>query len=167
MSSEDSPEMQITIKELEHEAEAQACAQLMAGSEPWLTLGRDYEASLAILSDPGREIYLALNEGEIVGFVVLVLQGAFVGYMQSVAVAAPWRGRGIGRRLMTFAEERIFTEFPNVFICVSSFNERAMRLYQRLGYEVVGELKAYIVPEHSEILLRKSIAPLAEFKRPG
>jgi hypothetical protein len=30
---------------------------------------------------------------------------------------------------------------------------------------VVGELKDYIVPGHSEILLRKTIAPLAQFKK--
>lgn len=167
MPSDSSGQMQITIRKLEYEAEAQICARLMAGSEPWLTLGRDYQASLAILTEPGREVYLAIHDGEVAGFIALVLQGAFVGYIQSVAVGAPWRGRGIGQRLIAFAEERIFAEFPNVFLCVSSFNERAMRLYRRLGYEVVGELKAYIVPEYSEILMRKSIAPLAHFRRPG
>jgi hypothetical protein len=33
------------------------------------------------------------------------------------------------------------------------------------GYEVIGELKDYIVPGHSEILLRKTIAPLTEFNK--
>jgi ribosomal protein S18 acetylase RimI-like enzyme len=49
----------------------------------------------------------------------------------------------------------------NVFMCVSSFNIEAKRLYIRLGYEVVGELRDYIVAGHSEILLRKTIGPLA------
>jgi RimJ/RimL family protein N-acetyltransferase len=46
---------------------------------------------------------------------------------------------------------------------VSSFNERARALYTRLGYETVGELRDYIVRGHSEWLLRKSIAPLADW----
>ena len=36
-------------------------------------------------------------------------------------------------------------------------------LYERLGYEVIGELRDYIVRGHSEWLLRKSIAPLADW----
>jgi hypothetical protein len=46
---------------------------------------------------------------------------------------------------------------------VSSFNPDARRLYERLGYSVVGELKDLIVPGHSEILLRKTLGPLTEF----
>jgi ribosomal protein S18 acetylase RimI-like enzyme len=93
------------------------------------------------------------------------MHGAFVGYIKSICVSPRWRNRGIGSRLMSFAEGRIFGEAPNVFICVSSFNEGARRFYERLGYEVVGELKNYIVSGHSEILMRKTIAPLAEFEK--
>jgi ribosomal protein S18 acetylase RimI-like enzyme len=50
-------------------------------------------------------------------------------------------------------------------MCVSSFNDGALRLYQRLGYQKVGELPDYIVAGHSEILLRKTIGPLAAFNR--
>jgi RimJ/RimL family protein N-acetyltransferase len=48
---------------------------------------------------------------------------------------------------------------------VSSFNSGARRLYERLGYEEVGELRDWIISDHSEILLRKTIAPLTEFKK--
>ena len=64
---------------------------------------------------------------------------------------------------MVFGEERIFGETPNAFVCVSSFNKGARRLYERMGYEVIGELRNFIVPGHSEVLLRKTIAPLSEF----
>jgi ribosomal protein S18 acetylase RimI-like enzyme len=49
-------------------------------------------------------------------------------------------------------------------MCVSSFNERAQELYERLGYKAVGELKDYIISGHSEILFRKRIGPLSEKK---
>jgi ribosomal protein S18 acetylase RimI-like enzyme len=42
---------------------------------------------------------------------------------------------------------------------------RRQRLYEGLGYEVVGELKNYIISRESEILMRKTIAPLSEFER--
>ena len=57
-----------------------------------------------------------------------------------------------------------FRESPNVFLCVSSFNKEAQRLYKRLGYRKVGELKDYVVKGHSEFLMRKSIGPIMGYK---
>src|SRR4029077_19443119 len=137
------------------QAEREACARLMASTDPWLTLGRDFEASLRLVEDPGRESHVAVRDGEVVGFLVLITHGALVGYIQSVGVAPQERGRGIGTELVGFAERRLFAEFPNVFLCVSSFNDGARRLYHRLGYLEVGELTDFILRGSSEILMRK------------
>lgn len=155
----------VVVRQLETDEEAASCARIMSSSEPWITLGRDYASSLAAVRDPTREIYVASPEGiaQVIGFLILSMRGAFVGYIQSVGVRDDWRGRGLGTALMAFAESRIFAETPNAFICASSFNERARALYERLGYEVVGELRDYIVRGHSEWLLRKSIGPLADW----
>lgn len=155
----------IVIRPLAGDREAAKCAQAMASSEPWVTLGRTYAQSLAMLCDPAREIYVALDHEEVTGFIVLNMKGAFVGYIQTVCVLPVWRQQGIGRQLIAFAEARIWRESPNVFMCVSSFNTGAQRLYQRLGYERIGELKDYIVAGQSEILLRKTIGPLREFRK--
>jgi len=155
---------EIQIQRLRNRTEAETCAHMMANSEPWITLRRRYGESLKILTDPSREVHLAMIADEIVGFTVLNMHGAFIGYIQSVCVAPHWRSKGIGSELMDYVEKRILSETPNVFICVSSFNQRAQKLYERRGYEIVGELKHWIVPDHSEILLRKTIAPLTEFK---
>ena len=157
---------EIEISELEDTREAEQCAQVMCASEPWITLRRSYDDSLKMLTDPLREIYLAVVRGQIAGFMILNMKGAFVGYIQTVCIFPEWRNTGIGTRLIDFAEERIFQDSPNVFMCVSSFNQNAQRLYERLGYRVVGELKDYIVPGHSELLLRKTITPIASFKKP-
>jgi [ribosomal protein S18]-alanine N-acetyltransferase len=153
----------LRIDRLETEAEAQACAQLMATSEPWITLGRNYQASLKIVRDPTREVYVARDDSGLAGFLILCMTGAFVGYIQTVCIASGRRGQGLGSRLVAFAEDRVLKESPNVFMCVSSFNHGARRLYERLGYRVVGELSDYIVEGYSEILLRKSIGPLGAF----
>jgi ribosomal protein S18 acetylase RimI-like enzyme len=87
------------------------------------------------------------------------MTGAFVGYIQTVCIDPSCRGRGLGTRLLQFAEERILRVSPNIFMCVSSFNDAARRLYLRLGYHVVGELPDFIVQGHSEILLRKTVGP--------
>jgi len=161
---ENSGNLSVEIRRLQNAVEAEKCAQLMANSEPWITLRRTYEGSMKMLSDPSREVYLAVVKDEIVGFIVLIMSGALVGYIQTVGVMHQWRNKGIGTKLLKFAEDRIFVKAPNAFMCVSSFNKKAQKLYQRLGYEVIGELKDYIVSGHSEILLRKSIAPLSEFR---
>jgi ribosomal protein S18 acetylase RimI-like enzyme len=152
--------MPLTIRPLMTGAETEACARLMAASDPWVTLGRSQQASAEFLQDSRRERYVALSGGELAGVLVLNLQGAFVGYLQAICIAPAFRGRGFGSLLIAFAEERIFREHPNVFLCVSSFNHAARRLYERLGYAVVGELPDYLVPGHSEILLRKSRGPI-------
>ena len=46
---------------------------------------------------------------------------------------------------------------------MNTFNTDAQRLYERLGYQRVGELTDYIVAGYSEILLRKTIGPLTSF----
>ncbi len=135
----------------------------MSTSEPWLTLQRSYEESAKILQEAGKEVYVAYHESELVGFILLSMQGAFRGYIQTVCVMQAWRKQGVGRKLIAFAEARIFRESPNVFMCVSSFNQQAQRLYERLGYETIGVLRNYIVSGHDEVLLRKTIAPWSEF----
>jgi ribosomal protein S18 acetylase RimI-like enzyme len=155
------------IRPLATSDEAEQCARLMTSSEPWRTLGRDYETSLRIVSDLVKEVYIATigDDAEAVaGFLILNMTGAFVGYIQTVCVAPEQRGRGLGAILIRYAEERIFHETPNVFMTVSSFNTDAQRLYERLGYQRIGELTDYIVVGYSEILLRKTIGPLTSFR---
>lgn len=152
------------IEPLRDADDARACAAMMAASDPWVTIGRTYDECLAAVSDPARERYVAREDGAVRGFVVVNMRGAFIGYIQLLCVAADARGSGLGTRLLQFAEERILRETPNVFLCVSSFNPRARALYQRLGYETIGELKDYVIAGASEILMRKTIGPL---KRPN
>ena len=78
---------EIEIRRLERRADAEICARMMANSEPWMTLRRDYDASLKILTDPSKEVHLVSVANEIVGFTILSMQGVFVGYLQSVCVA--------------------------------------------------------------------------------
>jgi len=153
------------IRRLQTAGDAEICARMMSGSEPYLTLRRDYDACLKVVSDPLKESYVVRLNGGIVGILVIVMNGALTGYIQSICIAPEFRGRGIGSQLMAFAERRVFREAPNVFLMVSSFNHGAQRLYRRLGYEVIGELKDFIVSGHSEILLRKTTGTVSDFKR--
>jgi ribosomal-protein-alanine N-acetyltransferase len=158
-----SPTVDVTafaIRPLETREEAEACARMMAGTEPWITLRRDYDACLRVALDETRERYVACEGDRLAGLLILNLKGGFVGYIQTVCAAPEYRGKGVGTTLVEFAEELIFRDHRNVFICVSDFNSGARRLYERLGYRLVGELTDYIVSGHSELLLRKTRGPL-------
>lgn len=145
------------------DVEAKTCATIMATTDPWITLGRTFDRCLETVRDEALERYVALSDGEIVGFILIAMQGTFTGYIKSIAVRNDSRGRGVGTSLLQFAEERIFRERANVFICVSSFNPRAHALYERLGYQTVGDLRDFIVRGYDERLMRKTMGPLAEF----
>ena len=138
----------------------------MASSEPWITLKRDAGSALAVLSDRAKELYVAERGGDRVGFVLIDMRGTLAGYIQSLYVAPQARSSGVGSVLMRFAERRIFAEQPNVFLCVSSFNESAMRFYRREGYVQVGDFQDFIIAGASEILLRKSTGPKLGFVPP-
>ena len=155
----------IRIARTRNASDFRTCAKFMAGTEPWLTLGRDYKACLSSVKAPLREIYAAKEDGRAVGFIILQMTGTFRGYIQTVCVGPEARGRGIGTLLVRFAEKRIFAESPNVFMCVSSFNKGAARLYKKLGYRKTGVLKDFVARGHDELLLRKTLGPFDGFKK--
>jgi len=155
--------MNVTIESARTATDREACARMMSSSEPWITLGRDHDRCLAIVSDPTRELYVARAGSDVSGFILLNMHGPFPGYIQTVCVGETARGLGIGSQLVAYAEARISRVSPNVFLCVSSFNAGAKRLYERLGYEFVGTLANYLIEGQDELLYRKSLGPWSTF----
>jgi ribosomal protein S18 acetylase RimI-like enzyme len=110
------------------------------------------EDALAYWSSPGHEVFVAEENGEILGTYYLRANqkggGAHVancGYM-----TAPWAsGRGIARAMcqhsLEHAKARGFRAVQFNFVVGS--NERAVRLWQSLGFEIVGRLpRAFVHP---------------------
>ncbi len=144
--------------ELAREPDYDWCAGLVASTDPWITLGRDLEGCRRAVRRPGAELYVARRGTEPVAFILLHPTGAMgQPYVASVAVAEEARGQGVGQRLLDFAEHR-YPGARSIFLCVTDFNTGARRLYERIGYELVGELPDYLVAGRSEILMRKRLA---------
>jgi len=137
-------------------------ADVMARSEPWLTLGRGRADALKLLRNRRKQCFIVRCDGERAGFLVLDLHGPLGGYLQTIGVAPEMRGRGVGSVALRWAEARIFEKHRNCLLCVSSFNRSAQRLYRRAGYAVVGRLRDYVVAGHDEILMRKTLGPLSQ-----
>ena len=142
------------------------CALMMSASDPWLTLGIGYHACLDAFKGPCKEIYVLENDDEIAGFVILQICGSFSGYIQTLCVNRKYRGQGLGKRLLYFCQERIYRISPNIFICVSSFNKGAIKLYNEFGFKLVGELKDFVKEGFDELLLRKTVGPRLGYVAP-
>jgi ribosomal protein S18 acetylase RimI-like enzyme len=108
------------------------------------------EDALAYWNSPGHEVFVVEEEGEIVGTYLLRANqkggGAHVancGYM-----TAPWAsGRGVARTMCQHslgrAKARGFRAMQ--FNFVVSSNERAVRLWQSMGFEIAGRLPGAFV----------------------
>ena len=156
----------ITIRPINGDHELWICADIMAAAEPWVRYGRSSETNRSTLIAPGVEAYVAVDaDHQVLGVVALALKIPLIrGYILALAVAPHARNRGVGTKLLRHAEQRIFRESPNVFICVTSFNTGARRLYERLGFQQVGMITDFVVEGAHEHLLRKTLGPQSTFK---
>lgn len=147
-------------------ADRAALPRLVRESEPWITLGygdRDWEPLFdALARGQGREGYVAELDGRVSGLAILRRRFLVGDYLELLAVAPEARGHGVGRALLEHVERQVFAQAPNLFVCVSDFNEAARRFYARHGYQEVGPLRELLIAGHAEILLRKTTGPARE-----
>jgi ribosomal protein S18 acetylase RimI-like enzyme len=154
---------QFTITQTTDAKKITTCADMMSKTNPWVTYTMDLTLCLKAFEGDCKEIYVLENENEIVGFAILQVCGSFKGYIQSLCVSEKFRGKGIGTKLLQFCEERIRKISPNIFICVSSFNKGAMKLYYEFGFKLVGELNDFVKEGFTELLLRKTYGPIVGY----
>lgn len=143
---------------LADDQEKDLAAKLLASSEPWITLRITEEQCKKTCHDPEYQMYIACKNDKPAGIILLDPKGvAGSPYIKSIAVFPEFRGQGIGTKLLSFAEDIFRNKSRHIFICVSSFNLRARRLYEKQGFRFIGELKDYIIDGASEILMHKGL----------
>jgi ribosomal-protein-alanine N-acetyltransferase len=138
--------------------EKDLAADLLANSEPWITLKISHEQCRKNCHDPEYQLYIAYTDNNLSGIILIDPRGiAGSPYIKSIAVWPDFRGVGIGTILLSLAEDLFKSKARFIFICVSSFNQRARKLYEKRGYKIVGEFKDYIIDGASEILMQKRL----------
>lgn len=155
----------LKIEHLQRQDDIDACATIMATSEPWITLQRTVEQLRPVIADGAKEVHLVRDATGVAAFIILDMRGPMAGYVQTIAVRADRRSSGLGASILSAVEERVYRHSPNVFLCVSSFNERAQRFYARMGYERIGVWREYVIAGADEILMRKTIGPVRGFTK--
>ena len=161
MTSEMTSNSEVTIRRFTQE-DIRACASIMAENSLWQRYGVSLEAAVRRFSsvDPEHDIvFIAESEGNVVGFCWFIEKGAFnrAGYIQLIGVAPDKQGRGIGEALLEAAEKISFANHREMFLTVSDFNENAREFYYRMGYEQAGALPGFVLPDITELILRKKV----------
>jgi [ribosomal protein S18]-alanine N-acetyltransferase len=133
-------------------------AALMEQSEPWLSLGTTRAQCETACHHPEHLVYIAHIDGHLSGVIIIHPRGlAGSPYIKSICVDRPFRGQGVGRELIAFAENLFKGNEKHIFLCVSDFNQGAQAFYKRLGFTQVGEFKDYVIAGAKELLLHKSL----------
>ena len=110
-----------------------------------MTIEQAAEVFRSIKTDPHHEVFVALEDNEIVGtFSIIVIQmlshkGDRMGILEDVVVKTERQGTGIGGRMMEFANQRC-KELGCYKIMLSSgvHRERAHAFYEKLGFRKHG-----------------------------
>ncbi|UJW83917.1 GNAT family N-acetyltransferase [Devosia sp. SL43] len=115
--------------------------------------------------EKGNPQFVAIVDGSLVGWCDIVRgEGDFkrhVGTM-GMGLLPPWRERGIGRQLLarTLAAADA-VDLSRVELSVHASNERAIRLYESLGFEHEGRQRSarFIDSRFEDIVLMARLAP--------
>lgn len=131
--------------------------------DAFLAASHSHEAAERVLADPDQAVWLAIAEGEVVGYAHAgpssipdpVAQGC--SELKRLYLVRGRQSGGLGGRLMTAALEWL-EQRPEPAICIGVWSENhgAQRFYARYGFAKVGE---YLFPvgetrDHEYILRR-------------
>jgi ribosomal protein S18 acetylase RimI-like enzyme len=104
------------------------------------------------------EIYVALDrDNNCIGFIWYILDAAFhkYPYIHIIAVKKEYRGKGIGKKLLSFLEETVLNSESKIFLVVADFNLKAKKLYEQIGYKEVGQIPDLYKEGVTEYLMMK------------
>lgn len=130
---------------------------------PSLRDGRDREW-LAQLG-PDDHVLVAEDDGRVVGFARLDVLGGRQRHVGTVSINVhdAWQGRGIGRRLLESLLELAddYLGLTRVQLEVWADNQRAIRLYETLGFEPEGRKRNAVRRrgEYVDVLLMGRLRP--------
>lgn len=96
------------------------------------------------------------------GFAWGILNGAFgrSAYLRLIGVRPGSSGRNIGSELLENMEQVVSAVSDSLFLLVSDFNHDAQRFYFRHGYQQIGSIPGYVLPDVSELVLWKPLRQL-------
>lgn len=83
-------------------------------------------------------------------------------YLRLLGVQPSHHSTGLGAALLNAAEEHATRIAHDMILLVSDFNHGAQRFYQRQGYQQVGAIPGYVLPDVTELIYWKRLSTLDE-----
>ncbi|BBF42530.1 GCN5-related N-acetyltransferase [Lachnospiraceae bacterium KM106-2] len=103
----------------------------------------DYEECLRKSYQHPENTYVALVDGQVVGFVSYCVSRDFdiptAGEVKAIYLLKEYQHKGIGRKLMEFALAKLAQNHNQVILWVAAKNESAIRFYESFGFEPEGK----------------------------
>ncbi|MCG7342628.1 GNAT family N-acetyltransferase [Sporosarcina sp. ACRSL] len=102
-----------------------------------------------------NQLFISTSDNELTGYVYIEadpLHGD--GSIEYIAVSEQFRKQGIGKKLLTFAVNKLFAyeEIEEITLSVNNKDEGAIKLYQAVGFKVKHKLIHYEI-DKKEVLL--------------
>ena len=122
-------------------------------ADVWLELEAALKrAELLLVADVGAD-------GVACGMAWCVLNGAFArsAYLRLFGVRREYNGQGIGTALLVEIERHVSEVCDTLFLLTSDFNSPAQQFYQQQGYQQVGALPNYVLPDVAELIFWKRL----------
>ncbi len=110
---------------------------------------------VSVLSFRGVICLKAVSDQKMVGFIAGdVRRSEGVAWIATIGVLPEYRGLGIGSMLLQACETRI--PLNRIRLCVRPTNDVAIRLYEKHGYNKVGEWTKYYQDGESALVMEKN-----------
>src|SRR4051812_17553812 len=107
-----------------------------------------------------RYYIVATEKDKIIGYAGLCAYARDTSYVQTIAVAPAWQGKGLGTRLLeTLLAEADRRGCRQVDLEVRADNETAIQLYERHGFARVGLRRAYYQPSGADAVVMHRDGP--------
>ncbi len=110
------------------------------------------------LRRPGSFAILVEEGEKLAGLVLVTSEGGGFGYIASLDVHPEFRRHGVGRKLLTIAEEEMSREgAEKIFLHVAVDNEAALKLYRSQGYFELSKARSYYGWRKDAFLMGKNL----------
>ncbi|MFY9641500.1 MAG: GNAT family N-acetyltransferase [Rhodomicrobium sp.] len=132
----------------------------LAAMPPWSVIGWPAELLTAAFrrQPPSVRRFELLSGGELAGIVTIQAPFLHGPYLQLLAILPDFQGLNLGLSVLQWMEQQARAEEARqLWLCVSSFNVRARKFYERFGFEEVAVLDKLASEASDEIFMRKRL----------
>jgi ribosomal protein S18 acetylase RimI-like enzyme len=130
----------------------------------WQRYGLSVETITALFHQAisNQELLIVIeveNSEGVAGFAWCVSDGAFARspYLKQIGVHPEFTSMGIGGLLLDYIEATSQQHSKDLFLLVSDFNKAAQKFYERHGYQQIGMIPAYVLPDVTELIYYKRL----------